>query len=155
LGKEVFVLKKLLIFFLVLFLLSFLSPEIMAQNFSVQGNVSYWAGQVWIGATARAHLTDNFTARASLGVAMQRYIRASFDGIYNFKLTEEFDPFVGAGVSYSTFVGPSIDLLGGVNFRVEGFRLNAEATYSIFFAVPAEEPRPNPLGIRVGMSFSL
>lgn len=133
--------------------MSFLSPEIMAQDFSVQGNVSYWAGQVWVGATARAHLTDNFTARASLGVALQRYIRASVDGVYNFKLTEEFDPFVGAGISYSTFVGPSFDLLGGVNFRVEGLRLNAEATYSIFFAT--EEPRPNPLGIRVGVSFSL
>ncbi len=144
---------KFSIFVLVFALLFVFSTEAMAQNFSLQGNASFWAGQFWVGVTSRAHLTENLTARASLGVALQRYIRASGDLVYNFRLTEEFDPFLGAGISYSTFVGPSIDLLGGVNFRVEGFRLNAEATYSIFFA--AEEPRPNPFGLRVGMNFSL
>jgi len=139
---------------LVLFALIFaFSVEASAQDFSLQGNASYWAGTFWVGASARAHLTDNFTARASLGVSMNRYIRASVDGVYNFKLTDEFDPFLGGGVSYSTLAGPSLDLIGGANLRVEGFRLNAEVTYSFFFGDPF--PRPNPFGLRVGMSFSL
>jgi len=127
--------------------------EAMAQDFSAQGSASYWAGRLWIGASARAQLTDNITARASLGVAANRYIRVSFDGTYNFKITDEFDPFLGAGISYSTFAGPSLDLIGGFNVRVEGFRLNAEATYSIFFG--GIDPRPRPLGLRVGMNFSI
>ncbi len=129
------------------------SVEAMAQDFSVQGNASYWAGRFWVGASASAHLTDNLTARASLGISMNRYIRASLDGVYNFRLTDQFNPFLGAGVSYSTFVGPSLDLLGGVNLWAEGFRFNAEATYSIFFG--GIDPRPNPFGFRVGMNFSL
>ncbi len=137
---------------LVLILLFAFTSDIMAQSISVRGNASYWGGHFWVGVSARAQLTENLSARASFSSSMQRYYRASVEGLYNFRLAEGFSPYAGAGVGYSTFRGANVDIIGGLNVRIDrAFRLNAEATYTIFL----DRAYRNRFGFSLGTGFSL
>lgn len=144
--------RKIFLLSLVLILMFAFTSETMAQSISIRGNASYWGGHFWVGASARVQLTENLSARASFSSSVQRYYRASVEGIYDFRLTEGFNPYAGAGVGYSTFRGANVDLIGGLNVRIDrAFRLNAEVTYTIFLD-PAYR---NRVGFSLGTGFSL
>lgn len=141
--------KKIWIIVLVVLIVFSVGAEVMAQRLSVSGNASYWGNRLWVGVSARSQLTTNLTARASYYYSSPRH-RVTGDVVYDIKVSDAFDPFVGLGAGYSTHNRAlHFDILGGARFRLDNFRLSAEGVYSIF------PTRPNTYGIKMGMGISL